>query len=383
MQIIYFGNDWSAENRTSSHHIANCLSQKHEILYVECPGLRAPKGNKRDISKIFKKLALFFKKPIRISNNLSVYTLVQIPFHGNKVIKKFNTLISTYFLKCVSNDLGFKSPILWFVVPHAGHLIGKLNESKTVYYCIDDYSALPDVNHKAVNKMDYELAIGADIVFTASKSLTDEKNKINKNVYYSPHGVDFQHFNKAYTDKLSRPKDIACIKKPIIGFFGLIESWIDLSLIQKISERYSNMNVVLIGHVAVDTKSLDELSNVYFLGKKSFSQLPNYAACFDVCILPYVDNDQIYNCNPIKLKEYLATGKPVVSVSFPEILGFNDIVYIAETDEEFIEYIKQAIDTDSIDKAVKRVNYVEGLTWENRVNEVLMQVEKVKVTKVA
>jgi len=376
MQIIYFGNDWSAENRTSSHHIASQLCHLHEILYVECPGLRAPKGNKRDIIKTFKKLASLFKRPVKFSDKLTVYTLVQIPLHGNKYIAKLNSMLSAYLLKRICKNIGFKSPVLWFVVPHAGHLIGELEESQTIYYCIDDYSALPDVDIDAVKKMDQELTLRADIVFTASRSLTDKKQTINKNVHYSPHGVDFEHFNRVYTESLKLPTEMANIAKPIIGFFGLIEAWIDLTLIQAISKRYPTMSIVLIGRAAVDTSKLEKLDNVYLLGKKSFSELPNYAKKFDVCILPYVDNDQIYNCNPIKLKEYLATGKPVVSVFFPEIAEFSEVVFIAESNEKFVECIEQALNSDSKEKIEQRINRVKQLTWENRVKEILHLMQK-------
>ena len=377
MKIIYFGNDWSAENRTSSHHIANRLSRQHEVLYVECPGLRAPKGNKRDITKAFKKLASLFKKPVQISNTLAVYTLVQIPLHGNKYIALLNSKLSSYLIKRVCKNLNFEAPVLWFVVPHAGHLIGKLRESRTIYYCIDDYSALPDVDSNAVKNMDHQLTLNSDIVFTASRALTEKKKTINKNVFYSPHGVDFKHFNRVDTESLKLPSDIGSLKKPIIGFFGLIEAWIDLKLIHAISACYPAMNIVLIGRVAVDTSEIDDLDNVYLLGKKSFSELPNYAACFDVCILPYIDNDQIFNCNPIKLKEYLATGKPVVSVSFPEIIEFSDVVFIADSDDKFVEYIELALDSNSKEKNMQRINRVRELTWDNRVDKILHQIDEV------
>ena len=95
MDILYFGNDWFAENRTSSHHIATNLAKLgHRVLYIECPGLRAPKGNKRDITKIFKKLLAGFRHPVRVSDNLYVATLVQIPLHRFAFVRMINRLLT-------------------------------------------------------------------------------------------------------------------------------------------------------------------------------------------------------------------------------------------------------------------------------------------------
>lgn len=369
-QIIYFGNDWSAENRTSSHHIATHLSRNNQILYVECPGLRAPKANSRDLLKIFKKLATLFKKPRKVSVNLTVFTLIQIPFHTLAVVSKFNTFLSTYLLRRVCKKLGLNEPILWFVVPHAGHLIGKINELMSVYYCIDDYSALPDVDVEAVKSMDLNLTIKVDVVFTASISLTNSKKSLNEFVYYSPHGVEFDHFNSAYKEKLKLPSDISKLKGPIVGFFGLIEAWIDLDLLELIVKSKPEYSLVLIGREAVDTSQLRKYNNVYFMGKREFSSLPSYASAFDVCILPYKNNDQIFNCNPIKLKEYLATGKPTVSVKFPEIMGYDDVLYLSDTKQEFVNNIALAISENSIQKSRERIAKVSSQTWENRVREI-------------
>lgn len=374
-QIIYFGNDWSAENRTSSHHIAAHLSRNHKVLYVECPGLRAPKTNKRDLLKIFKKLSKVFKKPKIISQNLMIFTLIQIPFHKIKLVSKLNYYLSIFLLKRVCSNNNITNPILWFVVPHVGYIVGTLNEQLAVYYCIDDYSALPDVDSDVIKDMDLTLSNNVDVVFTASSSLALAKKNQNKNVLYSPHGVEYEHFHQAFGKNIPLPEDIRLLQQPIIGFFGLLEAWIDLDLICDIARRYPNYNIVIIGRVAVDVSQFNQFNNIHLLGKKDFSDLPAYACGFDVCILPYKHNDQIYSCNPIKLKEYLATGNPVVSVSFPEIMEYQDVVFISKDSEEFVENIGIAISTDSSELRIKRAQRVSNLTWSNRVIEIEKSVE--------
>lgn len=116
--IVYFGNDWFGENRTSSHHIAEQLSKNNRVLYVECPGLRMPKSNKRDLKKLFKKLLKCFSLPKKINNNFYVYTLFQIPLHRYSFIKRLNGFIVPLFVKLAMFSLKVDRPILWFMLPH-------------------------------------------------------------------------------------------------------------------------------------------------------------------------------------------------------------------------------------------------------------------------
>ena len=114
--IIYFGNDWFAENKTSSHHISERLARNNRILYIECPGLRAPKGTGRDIKKLFSKVLKSLRGPRKINDNLYIYTLFQLPFHKYAVVRWINTLLVLLSVNLLKFFLKLKNPILWFVV---------------------------------------------------------------------------------------------------------------------------------------------------------------------------------------------------------------------------------------------------------------------------
>ena len=366
LSIIYFGNDWSAENRTSSHHIAEQFSKKYNMVYVECPGLRAPSMSGRDVRKIFSKLKKMLRGPQRLSENFSVYSLFQLPFHGSKLVRKINPLIVKIQILRLIYSRKFKDPILWFVIPHLGYLPSMMKRYYAVYYCIDKYAALPGVNKTAINQLDEELTKSSGTVFVASDTLYKDKKKLNSNVHISPHGVDFDHFSKAKSGDLNIPDVIKQIKTPIVGFFGLLEEWIDLSIFTAIAEAYPNLSLVIIGHAAVDVSELAKYRNIHLLGKKSFQDLPAYAAKFDVGIMPYHLTEQVINSNPLKLREYLAIGCPVVSVKFPQAIKFSDYINIASSKEEFVKMVGEVIDEDSEDKTQIRQQAIMGETWETR-----------------
>ncbi len=333
--IIYFANDWNADNKTSSHHVAEYLSKNNKILYVESPGLRMPRGSSRDLHRIINKLLLWIKSPRYINDHIYIATLFLLPFHGNKTTRKINKFLIVNSLKRFCKKLKFKNPILWIHPPHMELVIGSLNEKLIVYYCTDSHESMPEVDRISISLMEQNLLKKADIVFAVNEQLLTKVSKINLNAHLSPHGVDIEHFGKALDPDLQIPEDILTIPKPIIGFFGLIEEWIDQDLIKFLAQSRPLWSFVLIGRVAVNADKIAHLPNVYLLGQRDYMDLPSYSKGFDIAIIPYVINEQTLNCNPLKLREYLAAGKPVVAVSVPEIKKYRDVVEIAENYKDF------------------------------------------------
>ncbi len=370
--IIYFGNDWYAENRTSSHHVARQLSTNNRVLYIECPGLRSPRATGRDFRKLFSKLLKCLKRPRPVHDNLSVYTLFQVPFHRFALVRALNRLLIRASIRRLISSQEMSLPILWFVVPHLASLPGAIPARAVVYYCIDDYSALPDIDPASIAAMDETMTRKADIVFLASETLLEKKKLLNDNIHLSPHGVDFEHFNRVHSGQVHIPADVRHLRdRPVIGFFGLIEEWIDLNLIKAIAEHSPEWQVLLIGRLAVSDNPCAGLTNVHFIGRRDFDQLPDYAAVFDVGILPYKVNRQVINSNPIKLREYLAAGLPVVSVRFPQVEKYSEVVSIADNFQEFIAAIEHCLEDRSPELALSRVDSVRDADWESRVKRVL------------
>ena len=371
--ILYFGNDWFAENRTSSHHIARWLAREHLVYYVECPGLRAPKTSGRDLKKIWSKVVRFAQGPRDAGDNVKVVTLLQIPLHRFRMVRWLNQALILATLRWLTKTKGIRHPITWFMVPHLSSVVGRLGERLSVYYCIDDYAALPDVDAQSVGTMDEELTRKADLVFVASHTLLDAKRRLNPQTYLSPHGVDVDHFGRAaIDDSLKLPQEMASIPRPIVGFFGLIERWIDLDLVDEIAARRPQWSIVLIGRMAVPDHSVCRRPNVHLLGKRSYDDLPAYGKAFDAAIIPYHLTQQVIHANPIKLREYLAMGKATVSVSTPEIDKYADVVDIAQSREEFLAKLDANLSRPATSAEITgRIERVAGESWDARLNAVL------------
>src|SRR3989338_6879874 len=167
--IIYFSNDWDADNKTSSNHIAKQLCRFNRLLYVEASGLRAPKLSPHDIKRIFLKIIKFIRGARKVDSRVYVFPPFLLPFHRFSFVKLINKFILIYSLKKVCKKLGFKNTILWIVIPHISTVVGNLNEKLVVYYCVDDFSSLPGVKSEAIARLDKELSKKADVIFTRSE----------------------------------------------------------------------------------------------------------------------------------------------------------------------------------------------------------------------
>jgi glycosyltransferase involved in cell wall biosynthesis len=374
--IVYFGNDWSAENRTSSHHVAERLAQHTGVLYIDTPGLRAPKANGRDVRKLVRKLTQSLTKPRQVGPRMWHATMPQIPFRSLPFAAALNRAVGRLLVKRALNALRFDRTISWFAVPHPGVLAGAFGESLIVYYCIDDYAALPDVDTAAVSRMDADLSRKADQVFVASRLLLESKRLQNASAVHAPHGVDVAMFRAASDPGIAPIEETTTLRRPIIGFYGLIEAWIDVDLIAFLARERPQWTFLLIGRLAVDPGGLKDLPNVVFAGPQPYVSLPRWAKAFDVAIIPYRPTRQVLNSNPLKLREYLATGKPIVSVSTPEVERFADCVRIAHDPAEFLRQIDDALVNDSAADRKRRMAAVADMSWEARMSEVLAVIER-------
>jgi glycosyltransferase involved in cell wall biosynthesis len=374
--IIYFGNDWFAENRTSSHHVAEQLSDRTRVLYVDSPGLRAPRADGRDLKKLCRKVWAAMRRPQQVADRLWLVSVPQIPFRRLPFVRRVNTVAGRYLVKRALRQLGFVRTVSWFAVPHPGFLANAFGESVVVYYCIDDYAALPDVDAGIIKELDAHLTNEADQVFVASSRMLQAKQRLRPSTVLAPHGVDAALFRASFDPELAIALGARHLQKPVIGFYGLIEEWIDLDLIADLAERRPQWTFLMIGRVAVDLGRSSRVPNVVFVGPQPYRTLPSWAKAFDVAIIPYRLTRQVVNSAPLKLREYLATGKPVVAVPAPDIEQFAGLVRVAHDSDQFIAEIEDALASDTGADRARRVAAASTMTWDERVDQVVAVVEQ-------
>lgn len=375
--IICFAIDWEGDP-TSKTHIMRILSRKNRILWVNSIGMRRPSVSSRDLRRIWAKLFRSTQGCLEVAPNLFVVNPLVVPLPGVTVADRLNAEILTAWLRWFCRRYRIERPIFWTFVPHVNRLLGRLNERLVIYHCVDEYSAFTGMSRASLVAMEKDLIRRAHIVFTSSEQLCDERRPLNPQTYFVSHGVDATHFSKATNPETPIPDDLRSIPKPVIGFFGRLADWVDLPLIRMLALVRPTWSIVLIGEAATDLKAVKELPNVHILGQKSYAALPGYCRGFDVGLIPFRISELTLKANPLKLREYLAAGLPVVSTDLPEVRKYQGMVRIASDPERFVEEIEAALDERDEPFVRQRVEAVRGESWEARVEEFSFRIQEIE-----
>ena len=237
-----------------------------------------------------------------------------------------------------------------------------------VYYCTDEWSKFTYVDGQKTADAELRLIKCSDVVFATAQNLVDYRLPLNHETHLALHGVDQSQFAKALDPATPIPEDLASIKKPVLGFYGTIQDWIDFDLLKFLATRHPEWSIVMLGHAYVDVTRLKQFPNVHLLGRKEHPTLPNYCKGFDVGIIPYIVNERILTVNPIKLREYLSAGLPVVSTAFPEVERYPQYCAAAKTFEDFEAAVVAALQSDSPEKRRQRSESMKAETWEKKVD---------------
>lgn len=369
-EIVYVANDWVRDNKTSAHHIAEVLSRSNRVLYVEGAGMRAPRASSRDLAKIFRKIKGVFSPPHRLDNGMYLYSPTLVPFHGVPGVRWFNGRFLAWSLQRACRHVGFERPIYWVYMPHFAPALRIVDKSALVYYCVDDYASQPLVDPDMIRAMERDILLQADAVFAVSDELVRDKSPVNGNTHLSRHGVDFELFSRAADPSTALPADVAAIPHPVAGYFGLIEEWIDMDLVEHLARAMPDVSFVYIGRVVHDTTRFRNFDNVHFLGPRPYHQLASYLRLFDACMLLYRPGGFSKHANPKKLREYLAGGKPVVSVRLREVEQYASVVRIADSYDEYVAHLRDALEDDTPDGVAARQAAVASESWEARVERI-------------
>jgi len=367
--LVVFSNDWDGDP-LSKVHIMRILSRDNRVLWVNSIGNRAPKANAHDVKRIWNKLASFTEGIREVEPNLFVLAPLAIPFYGSELVRMANRgLLRAQVLRAM-RKLNFKRPISWSFLPASAPVSGRLGEEFVVYHCVDEFSAFSDTNGQHIAEMEDQLLRRADLVITSADRLRDNKVKVNPSTVLVRHGVDFNHFVKACDPATKIPDDIANLPKPILGFFGLVADWVDFEALIAAAKAHPEGSVVVIGKVApdVDASVLEAVPNIHLLGRKPYADLPGYCKAFDVALMPFRVNELTLNANPLKVREYLAAGVPVVSSDIPEVRKVG-LCKLAKDTEDFVRKIDECL-AEGAGPSRQRAELIRHESWEAKVEEI-------------
>ena len=376
--ICFGGEDWWYHHPHSKNHLMRRFARAgNKVIFVNSISMGLPSlANKDLLPKIGRKLKSYAKLARETPEGITVVSPATLPFHGNSSARKINQTLLKVQIGRLARHKGMTAPILWIAIPTAAELIGKMNESCVIYQVSDKYDANSEdhaVNPETIRRL-HEYAIEkADIVLYSGRKLLAEATTGLDKSYLLEQAVDFDHWAQVRTGSgsnrvpLKIASQIAAIPRPRLGYFGAIEPWLmDQALIKRASVERPEWHWIFIGNLARGT-DLADFPNVHFIPPVPYDDLPKYAAGFDVCVLPWETAHAFTSYgSAIKVREYLATGKPVVISPLPEYEHLSDVLRIARTRDEFIRLIDDALENDSSEKAALRQASVQSGTWDAR-----------------
>lgn len=329
--------DWDQLLWTNKQHVASELADLgHRVLYVESLGLRAPRRQAQDFGRIFRRLVKGLMPPRQQKTNLWVWSPLVLPGVRGQLATRINRLILLGGLALARRWLGMRAELLWTYNPKTLAYGMPGPYATLVYHCVDDIQAQPDMDDLDLSAWEERLCRAADLVFVTSPALQESRRKYNPNTYYFSNVADYNHFAQALEPDLEIPRDIAIIPQPRIGFVGAISAYkLDLDLLAKLAEASPSWSYVMIGPVgegdpSTQLSGLLDCSNVYWLGVKSYHDLPAYMKGLDVGLLPLRFNRYTRSMFPMKFFEYLAAGLPVVASAIDALESYRPFAALCE-----------------------------------------------------
>jgi len=367
--IIYFGPEpWDGLWR-NRHQLMSRFATQNDVWYVEPP------------ANLFKLLSGDARRPFRLTSRDASGVRVfhspwWLPVIGREPFKRISIRILLAVLSLAARIGNKRRPVLWFSRPNMVNYVGILPAKMTIYHVVDEYSGYGQPSERSrarQERMEAELMRKADAVIVVTPTLFDLKSPHNPNTHLVPNAVDYD----SYADGASQlPDDMAGIESPIVGYSGLIAARLDLALLHEAAESRPDWNFVFVGAVndtdcQTQLRRFAALPNVHLLGQKTVDEVPRYVGNFDVCVIPYVLNLRAQHAGPLKLYEYAAAAKPIVTTDFAAARTFDGVLSIAGGAQEFVAACEQSLALDSSAPGIVTNRRIAAEnTWQHRVEQI-------------
>ena len=385
--ICFGGEDWWYHHPHSKAHLMRKFARDgNKVIFVNSISMGLPGLAHKDLlPRIKRKLGSYSKLARETEEGITVVSPAALPFFGTASARKVNRRLLSAQIGKLARNRGLRKPILWIAIPTAAEMIGTLDEAAVVYQVSDKYDAntMDHATDPALIRRLHEHAIdAADLVFYSGRKLFNEATRGCERSYLLEQGVDYDHWRRVGEGTVTVAPEVANIPHPRLGYFGAIEPWlVDQELIKRAARERPEWQWIFIGNKSRGLE-IEDLPNTHFLPPVPYAELPRYAAGFDVCVLPW-ETEQSFTSygSAIKVREYLATGKPVVIAPLPEYESMSDVLRIARSRDEFFRLVEEALSESGPELKAKRQAAVASGTWDARAEYVSDLIERVLATK--
>lgn len=369
--LWFAAQDWWYHNRAhSDFQLMQQVARDRPVLVVNSLGLRMPRRGVstnpgRRILRKLASMARFVRRPVPELPRYHVMTPIMIPAYGDTPAARFNAWFIRQQVRLVARVVGVgPRPHVALTIPTAWPVVRPLRRASLVFNRSDLHSAFPEAQADWVEGLENALLRHADrILYVSHELMAVDAAVVGDRGVFLGHGVDLERFT---LDGEADPPELREVPRPIAGFFGGLNGYnVDLPLIGETARALPDVSVVLIGDANSPVDDLVALPNVHWLGRKPYERIPALGRAFDVALMPWLDNEWMRYANPIKLKEYLALGLPVVSTSYPEIRHEPPSGVAVASDRAGFPALVQAAIDDPGDREARRSSVLSS-SWAAR-----------------
>jgi len=368
--IICLASNWS-DPPTSKHHIMRILAEENRVIWVNAHALRRPRLSYHDAASALRRLRGILAGNRPVQPGITVLSPPMVPWPRSAGWRRLNARLIRRQLDRVLSQLPDQPRQLWLFTPELPELAEHCPAERTIYYCVDEFSGFAGCDPELIEILESRTLAACDVVITSSVPLYKSRRRQHPNVHLVEHGVDFEHFAAATTTPPHQiPTEVRGLSRPVLGYLGVLSDYLDFELLRAAALRRPDWSFVLIGPATCPLTTLRGLPNLHLLGPRPYALLPAYCAGFDVGLIPFRLNRLVRAVNPIKLREYLAAGLPVVTAPLPQMQQYSQAVYTANSLEEFMAAVEAALEARRTQPPTARQALVRDCSWRSRVEEI-------------
>lgn len=340
--IIWFADDWGRHPSSSQHLVRNLLGRR-KIYWINTIGTRKPKLNLYTFKRGLEKLRHWggSKSKPNLPANLSVIDPRMWPWFSHARDRWFNRKL---LVRQLARLIAFmdEPPIVVTTVPVVADLVGRLLVKRWIYYCVDDFSTWPGLDGQALREMEAKLVANVHCVVSVSQMLGQRVKSLGKESELLTHGVDLDFWRNEDSLIESAKQSYENLPRPLITFWGVVDRRMDLDIVHALADAELG-TILLIGPHNDPDPALTAMAGVVAPGPLPLEQLPGLARLSSVLIMPYADLPVTRAMQPLKLKEYLATGRPCVVRDLPANREWANCLDIAASPDAFVAAVKQRL----------------------------------------
>ena len=368
--LVVFADDWG-RHPSGPQHLVQTLLPDRQVLWVNTIGTRRLALNRHNVRRGIEKLRQWLTPRERgddgAAGNLTVINPVMWPSYAGRAARTLNARLVARAVRRHVREHFDREPVVLTTIPMTADLIGRFDARRWVYYCVDDWSSWPGLDHETLGAAERRLVDGADAVVAASDRLAEHLVELGGDPTVVTHGVDAAAWSEV-DSAVEHPvlDQIEALPGPRAVFWGMVDTKISVEAVSGLAERFEG-SIVLVGPRSDGAEELEKIGGVHMFDAVPAEVLPRVAALSDVLVMPYVtDHAALVASQPLKLKEYLATDRAVVCTDLPATRAWWDCADVVGVERFADVVVERAWTGATATQLERRRERLAGETWETK-----------------